>query len=91
MIAQLAKRLSRDGVTHVQATVTPTNTASRNLFSGVGRRAGAEVTVTESWIKESHFPDGTEHEAEDHFHIGPFSFEDISEAVNQLEETAAKK
>eukprot|EP01138_Halocafeteria_seosinensis_P002323 gb/GECG01002380.1/.p1 GENE.gb/GECG01002380.1/~~gb/GECG01002380.1/.p1 ORF type:complete len:247 (+),score=27.99 gb/GECG01002380.1/:1-741(+) len=86
MIAHLAQRLSPQGVTHVQGTVTPSNEASRKLFSDVG----LAVKVTESWIKEEDFPGDAKHEAEDHFQIGPFNYDQISDVVRKLEEKATK-
>lgn len=57
------------GADHLEATVTPSNTASETLFRRFGERHGAQVT-TEELFAEEHFPPG--HEAEVRFRIGPF-------------------
>lgn len=53
---------------HLEATVTPTNTASETLFLRFGERHGAPVS-TEDLFSEDMFPPG--HEAEIRFRIGP--------------------
>jgi len=59
------------GVTHMQTTVTPSNAPSRALFHSFGRSLGAPVEVR-PYFGEELFPDAG-HEAEELFHIGPFS------------------
>lgn len=63
------------GVTHLEATVTPSNKPSRALFRAFGRRQGAEVTVSPRYTAE-HFPKehspNEDHEPEELFSIGPF-------------------
>jgi len=56
------------GVSHVEATVTPSNAASAALFRGLGARHGAPVDE-ELAYREDMFPSG--HEAEVRFRIGP--------------------
>jgi L-2,4-diaminobutyric acid acetyltransferase len=56
------------GISHVEATVTPSNTASAALFRGLGTRHDAPV-VEELAYGEDLFPGG--HEAEVRFRIGP--------------------
>ncbi|MDZ7675168.1 MAG: diaminobutyrate acetyltransferase [Acidimicrobiales bacterium] len=58
------------GADHLEATVTPSNTASETLFRRFGERRGTEVT-TEELFSEGLFPPG--HEAEIRFRIGPFT------------------
>ncbi|NBB93855.1 MAG: diaminobutyrate acetyltransferase [Gammaproteobacteria bacterium] len=53
----------------LEASVTPSNTASRKLFGAVARDHGVECKVSDFMLAE-HFPDG--HEAEELFRIGPF-------------------
>lgn len=53
---------------HLEATVTPTNTASETLFRRFGDRHGGTV-ATEPLFPEDAFPPG--HEAEIRFRIGP--------------------
>lgn len=60
---------ARSGAAFVEATVTPSNTASRTLFDRFGARHGAPVEV-EPLFGASLFP-GDDHEAEDRFRIGP--------------------
>lgn len=64
----LDQLVERTGADHVEATVTPSNTASETLFRRFGARHGAPVT-TEALFEEAHFPEG--HEAELRFRIGP--------------------
>jgi L-2,4-diaminobutyric acid acetyltransferase len=60
--------VARCGATWVEATVTPSNTASDALFRGLGDRHGADVVVTELF-DASLFPPG--HEPEVLYRIGP--------------------
>ena len=53
----------------LEASVTPSNTASRKLFRSVARDHGVECEVSTFMLAE-HFPDG--HEPEELFRIGPF-------------------
>jgi len=57
------------GVTHLEATVTPSNAASRALFRSFARARGAACDVGPRYLPE-HFPDGA-HEPEELFTIGP--------------------
>ncbi|MGK2929573.1 MAG: diaminobutyrate acetyltransferase [Acidimicrobiales bacterium] len=65
----LDELVERCGADHLEATVTPTNTASDTLFRRFGERHDAPV-ATEELFAEEHFPPG--HEAEVLFRIGPF-------------------
>ena len=56
-------------ITHVEATVTPDNAASRGYFRSLARRRGAECTVTPLFLPEHFRPQN--HEAEELFRIGP--------------------
>jgi L-2,4-diaminobutyric acid acetyltransferase len=58
----------RTGARAVEATVTPTNTASQTLFRRFGERHGLRVSV-EPLFAEELFPAGCE--AEHRFRIGP--------------------
>ena len=58
----------RTGASVLEATVTPTNSASETLFRRFGDRHGLVVTV-EPLFGEALFPAG--HEAEHRFRIGP--------------------
>lgn len=63
-------------VCFMEATVTPGNAASRNLFTSFARRRGAELVLTEPHFSADDFPGADTghdaHEAEDLFRIGPF-------------------
>lgn len=58
------------GLTHLEATVTPSNRASDLLFRSFARRHGAEVE-TRTVYAEEFFPRGQDHEAEVLYRIGP--------------------
>ena len=66
--ALLDQLVERTGATHLEATVTPSNTASETLFRRFGARHGAPV-ATDELFPEELFPAG--HEAELRFRIGP--------------------
>jgi len=73
--AVLAQTLAR-GVSFLEATVTPSNRASRSLFAGFANRIGApcrEVPVFPSEL----FPDGR-HEREILLRIGPLAADALS-------------
>jgi L-2,4-diaminobutyric acid acetyltransferase len=65
----LARPAGRD-VTHLEATVTPSNDASMALFRGFGRRCGAPVALSMAFDANL-FPDPA-HETEMLVRIGPF-------------------
>lgn len=65
----LMDRLSRQGVRHLETTITPDNAASNALFAALARRWGAELGRDGTFDAEQ-FPD--EHETEVRFRIGPF-------------------
>lgn len=52
----------------LEASVTPSNTASRKLFRSVARDHGVDCDVSD-FMRAEHFPDG--HEPEELFRIGP--------------------
>jgi L-2,4-diaminobutyric acid acetyltransferase len=64
----LDELFERAGATVLEATVTPSNSASETLFRRFGERHGLPVTV-EPLFGEELFPPG--HEAEQRFRIGP--------------------
>ncbi len=66
----LDELFERTGATVLEATVTPSNSASETLFRRFGARHGLSVTV-EPLFTEELFPPG--HEAEHRFRIGPAS------------------
>lgn len=67
----LDELVERRAATAVEATVTPSNTASQKLFRALARRSDCSCRE-EPYIEAEHFPD-QEHEPEVLFHIGPIS------------------
>lgn len=59
-----------DDVRFLEATVTPSNTASQRLFRSVAAALETDCQVRE-YLTVDDFPEG-DHEAEDLFRIGPF-------------------
>lgn len=59
------------GANLLETTISPSNEASKALFSAIARDLGTDMRVTEGF-KESHFPEGG-HEAEELYLIGPYS------------------
>lgn len=57
-----------EGVTHLEATVAPSNTASQRLFEGFARRASVPCDVTTGFTAADF---GAGHEAEPLYRIGP--------------------
>lgn len=70
MLDDLLAREPNAGVRTVEATVTPSNTASAALFRSFARSRGATVTVTPGFAADD-FPDGLGHEPENLFTISP--------------------
>lgn len=66
MLDALVDRLRPNAV---EATVTPSNSASQRLFRGFARRHGCACRE-EPYLEPKHFPDRG-HESEVLFHIGP--------------------
>lgn len=73
MLDHLADRPTTPPVTTLEATVTPANLASRNLFRGFARRRGVDCTETPAFAAADFPPDAGSHEPEDRFRIGPWS------------------
>lgn len=70
MMGDLLLRHAERGGTFLEATVTPSNTASQRLFRGVARRLGVPCEESLEFPREL-FP-GDDHEEEVLFRIGPF-------------------
>lgn len=66
------------GATMLETTISPSNTASRALFTSVARELDTDMRVTEGFT-EAHFPTGG-HEAEELYLIGPYD----PARINQL-------
>lgn len=69
LIDQLLQKLKNDQVKFLEATVTPTNIASSNLFKGIAKKHHTNCTMFECFT-EDQFPDPS-HEAEWTYRIGP--------------------
>jgi L-2,4-diaminobutyric acid acetyltransferase len=78
MMGELLRRHAASGGTHLEATVTPSNTASQRLFRGVATRLGVGCEETPEFSRD-HFP-GDDHEEEVLFRIGPFNADDVQRA-----------
>lgn len=72
LIEQLLVRLRKENVTYLEATVTPSNIPSSNLFKGIAKKQKTNCTIFECF-SENQFPDGN-HERELTYRIGPFQF-----------------
>jgi len=70
MLSALVSRPACATVRYLDATVTPSNRASRSLFSGFARAMGTAMAESEGF-PASLFPEGA-HEAEHLLRIGPF-------------------
>lgn len=70
LLAELMVRTAPRGVTHLEASVTPGNEASRALFRSVARQLDADCRV-EPFMGAELFPG--EHEPEELFRIGPIA------------------
>ncbi|WP_075926394.1 diaminobutyrate acetyltransferase [Nocardiopsis sp. CNR-923] len=72
MLDFVGDRFADLGLSYLEATVTPDNTASRALFASFARDRGAEIEWSPLFTGE-HFPHdgGTPHEPEDLVRIGP--------------------
>lgn len=69
MLSELVSRSGPRFPRFVETTVSPSNTASRNLFESWARRLGVPLIETEGF-SESDFPTG-DHESEPRLRIGP--------------------
>ncbi|MDN5757722.1 MAG: diaminobutyrate acetyltransferase [Tomitella sp.] len=67
MLGALLDRLADEGVTRLETTISPDNTASQALFTGVARRRGVQIRREDLFAADA-FPDS--HEPEDLYIIG---------------------
>ncbi|MGP4080322.1 diaminobutyrate acetyltransferase [Pseudalkalibacillus sp. R45] len=70
MLTELINRPICNDVRYLEATVTPSNQASRSLFEGFARHQDTECEITERFADDL-FP-SDDHESELNFRIGPF-------------------
>lgn len=69
LIHQLLSQLENEDVTYLEATVTPSNTASSNLFKGMAKKYQTNCAIFECFSEEQFPTEG--HEAELTYRIGP--------------------
>ncbi|MDX1711222.1 MAG: diaminobutyrate--2-oxoglutarate transaminase [Rhodovibrionaceae bacterium] len=78
LLHELVRRPACRQVRFLEATVTPSNRASRALFRAFARDLGARCYVGNGFEAE-HFPGDGDYEAENLFRIGPFEINDTEE------------
>src|SRR5690625_4941907 len=69
LIEQLLNQLEKEKVNYLEATVTPSNIPSSNLFKGIAKKNNTNCTIFECF-SEDQFPDPS-HEPEMTYRIGP--------------------
>ena len=72
LLKELLALETNQPIRYIEATVSPSNAASKALFIGLAREQGCECRITEGF-KAALFPAGTTHEDEDNFKVGPFA------------------
>lgn len=72
MLDALLSRNVCSDVKYLEATVTPSNTSSRNLFRSLAKRLDAKCRTSSGFSQEM-FGGAQEHEPEELFRIGPFT------------------
>jgi len=70
LIDQLLKQLRHENIRYLEATVTPSNLPSSNLFKGIAQKYETNCKIFECFSKEQ-FPDMS-YEEEYTYRIGPF-------------------
>lgn len=81
-IKMLEHLLARDicrGIRFLELTVSPSNTASRKLFTSLAKKLNAELSERE-FLTQEHFS-GSSHEEELLFRIGPFKIQQTKEVL----------
>lgn len=71
MLNELLLQTACKKVRYLEATITPSNTASQSLFRGLARNQNTECVVSECFSADLFPEEG--HEAEFTYRIGPFS------------------
>lgn len=69
LLVNLLKQLEDEGIHYLEATVTPSNVPSKNLFTGLADKLETNCEVNECFSADQ-FPDST-HEPEFTYRIGP--------------------
>ncbi len=73
LLEHVLRRPENADIRYVEATVSPSNVASRALFLGFARDAGVDCDIRSGFEAEQ-FPDGA-HEKEELYRIGPISYQ----------------
>lgn len=60
------------GATMLETTISPSNEASRALFTAIARELGTDIRAGEGFRADQFPPEG-DHEAEDWYFIGPYT------------------
>ncbi len=68
MLNELLDRLTPQGITHLETTISPDNEASIALFTALARTRGTDIGKTDLFAPDD-FPDS--HEAEELYTVGP--------------------
>lgn len=81
LLTELVNRSGRSSLSHIEATISPSNVASRRLFQSLARLLDVQFTeVGDSGFLATDFPPGA-HESEPCVRVGPlndsFTFEQI--------------
>lgn len=71
MVQGILERPGNRDIQHIQATVSPSNTASRRVFESLAKHLNTTLTV-DPLFEAEHFG-GAEHEPENRFSLGPFT------------------
>ncbi|MEZ6132584.1 MAG: diaminobutyrate acetyltransferase [Planctomycetaceae bacterium] len=71
MLTELVDRVGRSSLRFIEATVAPSNSASRQLFASLARTLDVPLTIVpEEGFTQNDFPSG-DHEPEPRVRIGP--------------------
>lgn len=71
LLKKLLHQLENDNIRYVEATVTPSNLASANLFKGLANKLNTQCEIS-TCFSSTQFPDSS-HEDELTYRIGPIS------------------
>lgn len=74
MLDALLSRTACSGVRYLDATVTPSNTASQKLFQALAKRLNTDCQVSTGFSAEV-FDGPEDHEPEDLYRVGPFTLD----------------
>lgn len=69
LVEKLLKQMEKSNICYLEATVTPSNIPSSNLFKGIAKKQKTKCEIFECFSKEQ-FPDPS-HEVEMTYRIGP--------------------